>query len=201
MHGSAHMCTDTGIGLTWSGAQCRPCPQLDVLHDTLLPAMSSESVVAPQATHVGKVTVRMAAAQLPSPIGDSTATATGAVLITGGLGALGSVLATWLAQRSATLRLVLVGRTGHLPRGVGSDPLQELISGRAGGGVVTLRMGDIASAADAAAACRTGSGKQPPLEVRPGASLLHVVRQLRHRPAHCTHGVELSAYLPTVRAS
>jgi len=131
---------------------------------------------------VGKVTVRMAAAP---PTGDGTHPAPGAVLITGGLGALGALLATWLAKRSATLRLLLVGRTGHLPPGVGAQTLQELISGRAGGGVVTLRMGDTASAADAAAACRTGSGKQPPCEVRLGSSSLQTVRDLRRRPANC----------------
>ena len=117
---------------------------------------------AVQATHVGKVTVRTAGAQQTPPAGDSTS---GAVLITGGLGALGSLLATWLAKRSAATRLVLVGRTGHLPQGAGSGPLQELVSSRAGGGMTTLRMGDAASAADAAAACLTGSGKQPPLRV------------------------------------
>ena len=133
-----------------------------------LPALHSESDFALQANHVGKVTVRLAAAQPPA--GDSACPASGIVLITGGLGALGSLLAAWLARRSATLRLVLVGRTGHLPQGAG--PLQELIGGGAGGGMVTLRMGDIASAADAAAACRTGSGYQPPLQVGSTAAVV-----------------------------
>ncbi len=155
-------------------------------HGNTSPALSTDSGVATQANHVGKVTVRMAAA---SATGDSTHPAPGAVLITGGLGALGSLLATWLAKRSATLRLVLVGRTGHLPKGAGSGPLQELISGRAGGGMVTLRMGDIASAPDAAAACRTGSGKQPPLQVWHGVSLSQIVSQA----LPCTSGDTVSS--------
>ena len=117
---------------------------------------------------MGKVTVRMAPRQ-PAPLpGDSAYPVSGAVLITGGLGALGALVATWLANRSAALRLVLVGRTGRLPFGAEPGPLQELVSGRVGGSMVTLCMGDVASAADATAACLKDDGGQPPLQARHG---------------------------------
>ena len=81
-----------------------------------------------QARHVGKVVV--SAQRLTARVGEgitcgpaapaeellpgACGSSGGAVLVTGGLGALGSLLATWLSCLGAT-RIILVGRTGRVP--------------------------------------------------------------------------------------
>ena len=121
---------------------------------------------AVQATHVGRITVRLEQhQQTPLLAGDSSAART--VLITGGLGALGLLVATWMARTSANLRLVLVGRTGRALRGrAPAATLHEIMSGGAGGSMFTLRMGDASSAADMPEACTPHAGQQPPVQAR-----------------------------------
>ena len=140
---------------------------------------NEESGAAPQANHVGRVTVRLDQHQ-PTPLPYGNPIAARSVLITGGLGALGLLVATWLARRSAQLRLVLVGRTGRGPaRGAAvATPLQDIMSGAAGGSMFTLCMGDACSAADIAEACTISIGMQPPMQARPRA---HVGRLLRYQ--------------------
>jgi myxalamid-type polyketide synthase MxaB len=86
-----------------------------------------------QAGHIGKIVLSR------RPEGEaqdlSSIVARGTVLVVGGLGALGSALAQWLARRGAK-RLVLTGRTAH----VDAKLIAEL---RAGGAEVVIEPMDV----------------------------------------------------------
>ena len=77
-----------------------------------------------QARHVGKVVVRTRTAP-PAGLASPNFSA-GRVLVTGGTGTLGQLVAEWLAQQQQ-LHLQLVSRTGKLPAGAG----QMLMAGTA----------------------------------------------------------------------
>ncbi len=126
--------------------------------------------LALQANHIGRVTVRMEQHRR-TPLLDGGPSSARTVLVTGGLGALGILAATWLAERSANLRLVLVGRTGRAARGGATavSSLLEMMSGAAGGSMFTFCMGDASSAADTTGAFATASSMQPPIQARPPA--------------------------------
>ena len=104
---------------------------------------------APQAKHVGKVVIDLHS--------QPTQTAGGTILITGGLGALGSLVATWLARQSSATRLVLVGRSGRFDAATASPQLRQLLNGSLGC-EVTVSACDASRAADVVLLGRPGSG-------------------------------------------
>jgi len=91
-----------------------------------------------QARHVGKIVVRA-----PTPASSGVEPA-GKVLVTGGLGTLGSLTASWLAS-SSKLDIVSTGRTGRFS---GSNELCELVLGGFCGSI-TLATADASSCEDA----------------------------------------------------
>jgi NADPH:quinone reductase-like Zn-dependent oxidoreductase len=117
-----------------------------------------------QARHVGKVVVSLQA-QLPSAFGPGSpasraaAGSSGNVLVTGGTGALGRLVARWLAGGVGVRHMTLCSRTGKLQqagsiKGTGSsaetslvqslhDPLHPMFNS-----MVTFTAGDVSSAAD-----------------------------------------------------
>jgi hypothetical protein len=100
-----------------------------------------------QARHVGKIVTRM-----PAPASAQAPTA-GTVLVTGGLGTLGSLTAAWLAQVSK-LHVHVTGRSGRFADCTG--PLAALLA--AGfAGMVSLTSADAASAEDAELLAAAGS--------------------------------------------
>ena len=112
-----------------------------------------------QAKHVGKVVIGLHP-RLQYATG-------GVVVIAGGLGALGSLVATWFAQQSADTRLVLLGRSGRFSPHTASMQLQQLLDGTTGC-VVTLTACDTSCRADVAALSR---GNLTPLKVTFQSSL------------------------------
>lgn len=76
-------------------------------------------------------------------------TSIGSVVITGGTGALGLLVAGWLVAQQACTRVVLLGRSGRVTAGQGQQRLQELLHGN---GLVSIVAADVAAAADSAAA-------------------------------------------------
>lgn len=102
-------------------------------------------MLAVQAKHVGKVVIALH----PPPQNGVD----GSVLITGGLGALGSIVAVWLAQQSASTRLILVGRSGRFEPHTASLQLQQLLNGSLGC-EVTITACDTSCRADVAAISR-----------------------------------------------
>ena len=78
----------------------------------------------------------------------------GCILITGGTGALGVLVAQWLSTSSPAATLVLLSRSGHCD--FAANPgLQALVAGRSR--VLVLR-GDVGSAAEIAAAVQRCHG-------------------------------------------
>lgn len=91
------------------------CGELQPIRSIIHPLASVAAAMRQmsQARHVGKIVVSSATTQ-PSvgPAGHSP----GAIVITGGLGAIGGIVARWVAtQDSGGRHIILVGRTGHLP--------------------------------------------------------------------------------------
>ena len=91
-----------------------------------------------QARHVGKIVVRSPLPQAASVV------ATGTVIVTGGLGTLGSLTASWLAHTSG-LGILVTGRVGRL---AGSNSLAALV--HASGRLITMISADASSPEDAA---------------------------------------------------
>ena len=117
-----------------SGA-LRPMPQVVHSLDSVQAALRQMS----QARHVGKIVVNASSA-LPSGT-----RAAGRVIVTGGLGSLGSLTAGWLA-RCTGLHVVATGRTGRL---ASSTTLAGLL-GTGCAVELTLSTADAACAEDAA---------------------------------------------------
>lgn len=91
----------------------------------------------------------------------------GRVLVTGGLGDLGLLVGTWLAQQPA-VHAVLLGRTAH-----SKPPPAALL---AAGGLVSVAMADVGSVSDAAVLESSVGGSQLPLR-----GIMHAGGQLRMR--------------------
>ena len=115
-----------------------------------------------QAKHVGKVTIDLLPQPRPAP--------GGTILITGGLGALGSLVAAWFAQQSSATRLTLVGRSGRFDSDAASPQLRQLLDGSLGC-EVTIAACDVSRAADVMALGGFGNPNEapaagcPPLQV------------------------------------
>lgn len=100
------------------------------------------------ARHVGKVVVTNPATDLPP------SARVGRVLVTGGLGSLGSLTAAWLA-RDCRLGVHVVGRSGRA--GAASGPLLDLLR-RGHAGELAVGSGDGGVAADATALTQRATG-------------------------------------------
>ena len=124
-----------------SGTQ-RPLPQVAHSLEAAQAALRQMS----QARHVGKVVVR-----------DAAMAANGLVLVTGGLGTLGTHVATWLAQQQVA-HMRLLGRTGRLSSdAAASISLSVHHCGSAiFAGATTMMMCDAATLEEGASICSTG---------------------------------------------
>ena len=74
-----------------------------------------------QARHIGKIVVRTSIA-----LEDRLSSEAGKVLVTGGLGAIGTTVMAWISRTYRGMSLVGVGRSGRF-RHVESDPISEII--------------------------------------------------------------------------
>ena len=106
-----------------------------------------------QAQHVGKVVV-----QLPTPAGPAAAGNSGSWVISGGLGALGSLAAGWLASQGCR-HLVLLGRSGRSSQQAAVLPCTSAAE-------VVMQRCDASTAADTA-------GLAAAAEHPPAAGVLH----------------------------
>ena len=119
----------------------KPLPQ--VVHS--LSAVQAALRQMSQARHVGKIVVR-------APTGEAAKSApAGTVVVTGGLGTLGSLTAAWVAQNSK-LRVHATARTGRFTADVGACPSGSLAALVAAGfaGLLSMTSADAAVAEDAA---------------------------------------------------
>lgn len=125
------------IAHSLSQGTLQPLPQAVHSLNTVQAALRQMS----QARHVGKIVVRMpTSAALPS----AAASAAGTVLVTGGLGTLGSLTAAWLAT-SSKLHVHATGRSGRF---TSTNSLSALIA--AGfSGILTLTSADASCVEDA----------------------------------------------------
>ena len=92
--------------------------------------------------------------------------AKGRVAVTGGMGSLGSVLASWAEDAELARELVLIGRTGRL---AGADSAASLVAllGQSAT-AITLAMADMAGSEGSASVLAAEAGQQQPL-----AALFH----------------------------
>ena len=109
-----------------------------------------------QARHVGKIVTSAFDSQLPfSPSSDGSSR----VLVTGGLGTLGSLTSSWLV-RSGRRGVIATGRTGRLRSSVGSksaaNDMSELLRG-CSAYPVTLVTADASMAEEASGLCGIGA--------------------------------------------
>jgi NADPH:quinone reductase-like Zn-dependent oxidoreductase/acyl carrier protein len=95
-----------------------------------------------QARHVGKIVVRSAAVDVASAPSD------GMILVTGGLGALGSLTVAWLAETAVGVGVLATGRIGRLPAASGPGAVSPLLSGGFAG-VLRFASADAAASEDA----------------------------------------------------
>lgn len=107
-----------------------------------------------QASAVGKVVVSAPQSAWPElRTAASTAGCGGTVLITGGTGALGLLIASWLVGQQGVGHLVLLSRAGKAASASADSPagrqLQSLLAGNAS---VSIVAADTAAASDSAAA-------------------------------------------------
>ena len=119
----------------------KPLPQ--VVHS--LSAVQAALRQMSQARHVGKIVVR-------APAGEAAKSApAGTVVVTGGLGTLGSLTAAWVAHNSK-LQVHATGRTGRFTAAVGSGASGSLAALVAAGfaGLLSMTSADAAVAEDAA---------------------------------------------------
>ena len=123
----------------------KPLPQ--VVHS--LSAVQAALRQMSQARHVGKIVVRAPAGEAAksAPAG----TVVGTVVVTGGLGTLGSLTAAWVAHNSK-LQVHATGRTGRFTAAVGSGASGSLAALVAAGfaGLLSMTSADAAVAEDAA---------------------------------------------------
>ena len=125
----------TRVSSQLAASVLKPLPQ--VVHS--LSAVQAALRQMSQARHVGKIVVRT-----PVSTHCSSAGTAGSVLVTGGLGSLGSLTAAWLAQNSL-LRIHAAGRTGY---SAGATHLSALMHGGFGG-LLTTSTADAAASEDA----------------------------------------------------
>ena len=81
----------------------------------------------------------------------------GCILVTGGTGALGTLIAQWLCGSFPETSIVLLGRSGRMDEN--GDPVKQTLM--KGGSRVLIMRGDVASAAEVTAAmqlCQQISG-------------------------------------------
>jgi len=136
------------------------------------PFLKSQSPNQKQARHVGKVVVSssVTAAAAPRSSATNSHPCSGTVLVTGGTGALGSLVAAWLAQ-SGVQHLVLTGRTGRLA------PTAQLPMTDAGhplfGALVTVAACDGAATSDVAALAATLLDSSNRISLPPLAAVMH----------------------------
>ena len=139
-----------------AGGALSPLPTVG--HELASAASALRQMAA--ARHVGKVVVRAlpggARGAPPSGASASASGSGGVSLVTGGLGALGSMVALWLAQRPAGsgARVSLAGRSGR--GGVASSSGDGLVAMASLGlvtAVVSLVRCDASCSSEAAAAC------------------------------------------------
>ncbi len=105
----------------------------------------------------GRYVERLTRYDEPEPAETASFKKDATYLVTGGLGALGLVVATWLAEHGAR-HLVLMGRGGA------SAPAQEKLDAlRAAGTEVIVAQGDVAKADDVAAMLESIAESMPPL--------------------------------------
>jgi hypothetical protein len=107
-----------------------------------------------QASAVGKVVVSAPQPAWPElRAAASASVGAGSILVTGGTGALGLLVASWLVGQQGVGQLLLLSRTGKPAPGAAdsaaSRQLQALLSGTA---AVSILAADTAAAADSAAA-------------------------------------------------
>lgn len=140
---------DVGLGFpgqAWS-ADLDSLPGDAPKADVYSTSMQGNSWIAP------KLLVRPAPAQGLQRLGPSDAVPgvsevlQGSVLITGGLGSVGSLVATWVAEHSSA-HLWLLGRSGRM----GSDSSLRLGGANPLGGAVTILRSDVSTAEEAACA-------------------------------------------------
>lgn len=117
------------------------CPLPQVVHS--LAAVQAALRQMSQARHVGKIVVRAPAG------GAATSAPCGTILVTGGLGTLGSLTAAWLAQASK-LHVHATGRTGRFGSAVSTSAggLAGLVA-FAFGGAISATSADVAATEDA----------------------------------------------------
>jgi NADPH:quinone reductase-like Zn-dependent oxidoreductase/acyl carrier protein len=128
-----------------------------------------------QARHVGKVVVSRRLSSQPCH-------RLGRVVVTGGLGALGSLVAEWLCGHGVS-QLQLLGRVGKLR---GSSSLEQLLSSSSGSSQVIISQCDAGSSEDLAAALYSTSGSLPvELIIHAGGVLADATLQQQH-----LHGVQ-----------
>ena len=147
--------------------QLRPLPTASHGLGAVAAAMRQMS----QARHVGKVVIS-------SPPLSPLSAPHGRVIITGGMGTLGLLLADWLCSRSAAACVTLLGRSGRPRTGSGSQPDHALLAKLLSSDCpteVTLQQCDMGQAEDTAAAF--GGHRAPPAasSLGPGAPLLAVL--------------------------
>jgi acyl carrier protein len=110
-----------------------------------------------QARHVGKVVVRV-------PAGHREPRAAGRVVVTGGLGTLGQLVAGWLQQRGV-VSVELLGRSG-----MAAADFVSTIGSASAVGAVSIRKADISLAEDLAPALAGERTSRRPLELQ---AILH----------------------------
>jgi hypothetical protein len=109
-------------------------------------------VSAPQ---LGPPELRTAASSSSSP---------GRIIITGGLGALGLLIASWLASSQGVKRITLVSRTGRAAAGSMSQASQRQLSALlSGSALVDVVAADVAAAEDCRFVAGVGGGWLPVL--------------------------------------
>lgn len=105
-----------------------------------------------QATHAGKVV----ALAPPPPLSSSSPSPSrrASVLITGGAGGLGLLIARWLASGGHARRVALLSRGGRFAASEAAEVLRSLLAGMSGDVEVTVAAADVGRASDAAEAWR-----------------------------------------------
>ncbi|MGA8086341.1 MAG: SDR family NAD(P)-dependent oxidoreductase [Terracidiphilus sp.] len=110
------------------------------------------------AEHIGKIIVtQRPTAWRMSALGAPALRSDGSYLITGGLGGLGLLIASWMVERGAR-HLLLLGR--HAPTMAARETIERL---EANGATVSIAQGNVSIEADLAAALKKVAIDMPPL--------------------------------------
>ena len=145
----------TRLSLQLADGVLRPLPQ--AVH--MLSAVQAALRQMSQARHVGKIVVR-------APSGEpAKAAPAGTVVITGGLGSLGSLTAAWLSHSNRQLHVRATGRTGRFTSDVstvvGSSASLAALVASGFDGMLSMTSADSATAEDAALLLSTSSAGTP----------------------------------------